>query len=150
MKNPNYNYDELVNYLDRTTTDPMVRRLIDMILNDEELIMEQLINVGMDSRDKTFEYAGDYYHVEGYINQLKSDVEYYQDEARDWENRCEDAEVKIKSLSARSVTSLLREMEQLVVQSKEETYRVTKEVERVRAQNKELDDKINMWKVLES
>lgn len=147
----NYHYltaTELINYLDITSNDPVVRRLLSLLQN--ETIKTELIGVGMDPVDCEFKEDWEYYSPGAYIEHLRNEVDYYQRESDEWETRCGELEIECNKLKARSVAQLLEEMERSVKHAKSEAYEANRSRERIEQENKDLRDKINVWKVIES
>lgn len=105
--------DELIRYLDNTTNDPIVRRLIDIFLNNDNMIFQQLVDVGMD-KDGRFESDYEYLPVGQYIEHLRNEVDYYQREAEELEYKLEDEKEKSKRLSARSIAEVMSELKEQI------------------------------------
>lgn len=98
MKNINHlTFEELINYLDLTTTDPSVRRLIDMLCNDNTNLIKELMDEGM-SRDFIFEEDYESYSPGEYIRHLRNEVDYYSSEIDEKQYELERAERRIKAL----------------------------------------------------
>ena len=114
----NYNHltdDELIRYLDNTSDDPVIRRLVDIFLNNDNMIFQQLVDVGMD-KDGRFESDYEYLPVGEYIQHLRNEVDYYQREAEELEYKLDDEKEKSKRLSARSIAEVMSELrEQIAV-----------------------------------
>ena len=105
--------DELIRYLDNTTNDPIVRRLIDIFLNNDNMIFQQLVDVGMDKNGR-FESDYEYLPVGQYIEHLRNEVDYYQREAEELEYKLEDEKEKSKRLSARSIAEVMSELKEQI------------------------------------
>ena len=105
--------DELIRYLDDTSDDPIVRRLIDIFLNNDNMIFQQLVDVGMD-KDGRFESDYEYLPVGQYIEHLRNEVDYYQREAEELEYKLEDEKEKSKRLSARSIAEVMSELKEQI------------------------------------
>lgn len=148
MKYDHLSTNELIHYLDLTTTDPMVRRLIELIQSNT--LKAELVEVGMDPEDCEFHYEGNYYRPSEYIRQLHSDIDYHQREAADWESQHYEMERERDRLKTRSVADLLHSMEELNRQYIAERDQAKRLAERYAQSNKELNDKINVWKILEN
>lgn len=146
---PNLTYNELLDYLDRYNTDPMVRKLLEYIRDQEENIIEGLIDIGMDPKDGRIEGDDGYYLPGPYIEQLRNDVDYHMRESHAWEDKYTDMREERDRLKARSVADLLSNMEELVKRAEAQA----KEADRIttvyKARNRELEDKINVWQILE-
>lgn len=128
----------------------MVRRLLEYIDDKEENIIEGLVEAGMDPINCTFDYDG-YYHTPGQlIDKLRNDVDYAERDAQEWEEKYYRIKDERDQLKTRTVAKLLHEMNQLVTQSKEEAYAASRSMEKYKQENEELQNKINVWKILES
>lgn len=149
MQNLNYTYHELVHYLDLHSTDPLVRRLIDMLVTNENSVVEQLIHEGMDPIRHTFNYDHQDMDVGEYLRQLKHDCQYYEDEMWVAQQEREEEEKKRRRLETRSVAELMYNMEELVKRANAERDQANRVVRKVEQENEELKDKINVWTILE-
>ena len=58
--------DELIRYLDNHSTDPLIRRLVKIFVENDDMIFRQLVDAGMD-RDGRFETDYEYLPVGQYI-----------------------------------------------------------------------------------
>lgn len=101
--------DELIRHLDNTSNDPLVRRLVDIFVKNDDMIFQQLINAGMDM-DGRFETDYEYMPVGEYIEHLRSELAYYQTEAEELQYKLEDEKDRSKQLSARSIASVMAEL----------------------------------------
>lgn len=101
--------DELIRHLDNTSEDPVIRRLVDIFIKNDDMIFLQLVKAGMDS-DGRFETDYEYKPVGEYIEHLRSELAYYQTEAEELEYKLEDEKEKSKQLSARSIAGVMAEL----------------------------------------
>lgn len=138
---------ELLKYLDLYSNDPLIRRLVKISRHGG--IIEELVDAGMNIDTKEFEGDYNYYSVGDYIQHLRDAVIYHENEANDWQNKYDDVREERDQLQARSVADLLREMEDQVRGAKDAKLSIEREMARVQQQNKELQDKINVWTILE-
>ncbi len=150
MKNLNYSYQELVHYLDLTTTDPMVRKLLEYINDKEENIIEGLVEVGMDPISCYFDYDGFYHSPGSMIEQLRNDVDYHEREAAEWQEKYHNMKEERNRLRARTVADLLSEMQEQVQRAEADRNNSDRIAKKYEEENRELQEKINVWKVLES
>ena len=150
MKNPNYTYQELVHYLDISTTDPLVRKLIDMIISGENTVLEQLIEEGMDPVTQTFYFDHEELDPGTYIHHLKRDCAYYEEEMEIAQRDLAEMTDERDRLSTRSVADLLASMEELVKRAKAESEHAHAVRRKVDQENYELREKINVWTIMES
>lgn len=110
--------------------------------------MFELYRVGMDD-DMRFEGDYEYYSPGDYIEHLRSDADYHRQESSEWQHKYEDMKDERDSLRARSVADLLSEMETQVRNAKNAKYTAEQEMHRVQQQNRELQEKINVWTIME-
>ena len=105
----NLSDDELIHYLDHTSDDPVIRRLVKIFQDNDDMIYRQLLDVGMD-KDGRFETNYEYLPVGEYIEHLRSELAYYQTEAEELEYKLEDKKEEVKRLSARSIAEIMTEL----------------------------------------
>jgi len=148
--NCNLTYNELRDHLDRYSTDPMVRKLLEYIDDKEENIIEGLIDVGMDPLDGRIEGDNGWFLPGPYISELRNDVDFFQRESQGWEEKYEDMKAERDRLKARSVADLLADMQEKIRRAEAEAREADRILTQYRARNKDLEEKINVWKVLES
>ena len=101
--NLNLTYKETIDHLDRYSTDPLVHRLLAMILEKEENIIEGLLEVGMDPEDCRIEGNDGHYLPGPYIRHLRNELDYYEGEARDWEDKYADMKDERDKYKARKI-----------------------------------------------
>lgn len=148
--NCNLTYNELRDHLDRYSTDPMVRKLLEYIDDKEENIIEGLIDVGMDPLNGRIEGDSGWFLPGPYISELRNDVDFFQRESQGWEEKYEDMKAERDRLKARSVADLLADMQEKIRRAEAEAREADRILTQYRARNKDLEEKINVWKVLES
>lgn len=148
--NCNLTYNELRDHLDRYSTDPMVRKLLEYIDDKEENIIEGLIDVGMDPLNGRIEGDNGWFLPGPYISELRNDVDFFQRESQGWEEKYEDMKAERDRLKARSVADLLADMQEKIRRAEAEAREADRILTQYRARNKDLEEKINVWKVLES
>ncbi len=145
----NLTYKELVHYLDFNSTDPMVRRLLEYINNQEENIIEGLVQAGMDPINCRFDRNG-YYHSPGeMIEKLCNDIDYAEREAAEWEEKYYNIKDERDRLRVRSVADLLNEMNEQVKRAQADRNNSDRIAEKYKQENQELQEKINVWTILE-
>ena len=143
-------FKELVHYLDLYSTDPQIRRLIEFIKSGEENVIHGLIEEGMDHENYLFRDNGDWYTPGEYIAHLKNNIDFYEREAREWQDKYEDMKDERDNLRVRSVADLLTEMQSQVRNAEQDRDAAKRKVESIRQQNKELQEKIDVWTILET
>lgn len=141
---------ELIRYLDLHSTDPVILRLVNILSDTQGGLISDLVAFGMDPQTWTFRADGyNEYYPGQYVNHLETEVDYYKKEADDWQFRYDESRDECKRLSARSVAQLMSEMKELVERSKAEAANETRIANKIRTENEELKDKINVWQILE-
>ena len=143
-------FKELVHYLDMTTTDPMIRRLLDFVLEGEENIVHGLLDAGMDPHDFRFHDDGMWHTPGDYVMHLRNELDFHEREASEWRYKYEDMKDERDGLRARSVADLLSEMNTQLRRSEVERENIARAARAVELENKELKDKINVWTILET
>jgi hypothetical protein len=145
----NLTYNELIDYLDRYNQDPFVRKLLEFLGDREENMIEGLIEVGMDPKDGRIEGDDGWYLPGPYIEKLRNEVDFYYRESQEWEEKYEDASVERDRLKARSVADLMAEMEGRIRRAEANVREADRMVTVYKTRNAELEDKINVWQILE-
>jgi hypothetical protein len=128
----------------------MVHKLLEYINDKEENIIEGLIDIGMDPINGRIEGDNGWSLPGPYISELRNDVDYYQRESQEWEEKYEDMKEERNRLKARSVADLLADMNEKIKRAEAEAREVDRIATQLKARNKDLEEKINVWKVLES
>lgn len=141
---------ELLHYLDLESEDPVVRRLLNMLLRDTSGLYADLVSAGMDP--KTFEFEIDYqsYSPGNYIRQLENDVDFYRRESDSWECKFEDMTQERDQLRARNIAKILHEMEKEVVVANNIKQETEQDLKKFKKENEMLREKLGMWNVLET
>lgn len=150
MKNIKLTYKELVNYLDLYNDDPMVRQLLAYIDEKEEMIIEGLVDAGMDPDDCRFESDHGGWHLPGpYIQELRSDADFYQREMQEWQEKYDDMKSERDRLKARSVADLLADMQEKIRRAEGQAQDADRIATQLKARNRDLEEKINVWTIME-
>ena len=141
--------NELLDYLDRYSEDPVVVRLVGFLRATHGGLISDLEAAGMDPMDWTFRSDSyNRYYPGQYITHLEREVEYAEEELELAQRELEDANEEIRKLKARTVVQLLTEMENQVSNAKANAYSSQRETERVTEENKTLREKLGMWTIL--
>jgi hypothetical protein len=146
---------ELLRYLDLTSTDPTIIRLINMLSAPNGGLVGDLVEAGMDPNTWVFtEDYQDYFPGE-YITHLQKMVDYEQQDRVIAESDLADMREEVDRLSRRSVTQLLVDAEQAIgtaeanhryaVREAEKAHEV---IDRVQAENRHLKEQLGMWNIL--
>jgi hypothetical protein len=148
----NFNHlsdDELLDYLDRYSDDPVMRRVVDILIHKQHGIISDLVAAGMDPQDWTFCSDGyNSYYPGQYITHLKNELEWEQDEREGAEQKIEDLKDQLKKLSLRTVTELLKQAQDTIDKAEVTSLHAVRDAEKARQENRELKEKLGMWNVL--
>lgn len=150
MKNPNYTYQELVHHLDLYSTDPLVRRLIDFIVEGKNDVLSGLIDAGMDPVSREFNIDDVYLTPGEYIEHLHKARQSAEDELYLAQAELADTIDERDQLKTRSVAELMASMEELVKRANADAAEARRIAQKTEQENEELKDKINVWKIMES
>ena len=144
----NLSYPELVSYLDKYSTDPIVRQLINCIYAGDGIV-EGLVDVGMDPTTQEFEDAYSYYSPGEYILHLRNECDSMEQELRIAQDDLSEMTDERDRLKARGVIDLIKEVERERTMAREAAYEANKKSERLERENAELTEKINVWTIME-
>lgn len=134
---------ELIRYLDLTSTDPLVRKLI-QLLQDESLIYE-LESAGMDPVTREFKHDWEYFGPASYIEKLRNDVDYYVEECNNLENKVRELEGEVTRMSTVSLVNFIADVHHKLEMSKFEQGRAERRAEAEREARKEAEQKFEFW-----
>lgn len=148
---------ELLHYLDLYSDDPLIRRLVTVIANTRGALITDLENAGMHPDTWQFEtdwrsmYPGDY------IIHLRNELDYTEQELQVAQDDLEEVRKERDQLKARGIMELIQECQNevkinqdLVKDAVKTVHAYKKENDDLRAYNANLQDKINVWQVMES
>ena len=141
---------ELLHYLDLESEDPIIRRLLNLMLRDTSGLYADLVSAGMDP--KTFEFERDYEcrSPGDYIRHLENEIDYYKRESDDWEYKFDDMTQERDQLRARNIAKVLHEMEKEVMAANNIKQETERDLNKFRKENEMLREKLGMWNVLET
>ncbi len=134
---------ELVHYLDLYSTDPIVRRLVQLL--QEESLVQELVNVGMDPVDRTFEHDWQHLSPGDYIEQLRRDMEYHIEERDEIEQEKEQLEREVNRLSTTSLVKFIADVHQTLEMNKMERDRAVRQSKKEQELRKEAEQKFEFW-----
>lgn len=138
--------DELLDYLDRYSEDPIMRRIVDILLQKQQGIISDLVAAGMDPQDWTFctDHYNHYYPGQ-YISHLKNEISYIEDELTEYQDKYEDAKDKIKRLEARTVASLIADLHNEINNMTDERDYAKKQRDQAYEENERTKSKMKVW-----
>jgi hypothetical protein len=137
---------ELIHYLDLYSTDPVVRKLVKMLEADN--IIADLVDIGMDPLTQTFDSDWDRDSPAEYIERLRSELEYAQEEQRIAEEDREYAQSETERYKNRSVAELLSDALREIDAAKSQASMAQREAEKLRNHNEDLTAKLNTWSIM--
>jgi hypothetical protein len=143
MRTEHLTTKELINYLDFTSTDPLVRRLIQLL--QEDSLVQQLTEVGMDPLARTFEHDWQHLSPGNYIVELRRDAEYYMDERDQMEQEKDQLEREVTRLSTMSLVNFVADVQHKMEMNNMELARANKRAEQERELRKEAEQKFEFW-----
>jgi hypothetical protein len=144
----NYNSmsdQELLHYLDLSSNDPLIRRLINVLAKTRGALIDDLESAGMDSQSWTFGEGWNKYSPGQYIEELRNGVRRAEDELELAQEELEQAINERDQLKTRTIMQFIAEVqkEQNAAASRENA--AYKESARVREENDKLREQIDMW-----
>jgi hypothetical protein len=144
----NYNTmsdQELLHYLDLSSDDPLIRRLINVLAQTRGALIDDLESAGMDSQSWTFGEGWNKYSPGQYIEELRNDIRRAEDELELAQEELEQAIDERDQLKTRTTMQFIAEVqkEQDAAASRENA--AYKEAARVREENNKLREQIDMW-----
>ena len=142
--------DELLVHLDKHSSDPLVQRLVTVLIEKRYGLVGDLLEFGMDEQTWTFTDNDEYnkYCPGQYIDHLRKDRDYYKEELKVAQFDLEQERKEIRDLKARTVAELIVELNQEITTA---NYVVREaETARNKAQdaNKRTQDKMKVWSAL--
>jgi hypothetical protein len=146
---------ELLRYLDLTSTDPLVIRLINMLSAPNGGLVGDLVEAGMDPNTWVFTDDHQDYYPGDYITHLQKMVAYAEDDRAVAEMDLADAREELDKLSRRTVTELLVDAQRAIDSAKSNHLYAVREAEKahevidkVQAENRHLKEQLGMWNIL--
>lgn len=135
---------ELIRYLDLTSTDPLVRKLI-QLLQDESL-MEELEAVGMDPDTKAFRDDGWEYRSPGeYIEHLRRERDYYLEESDDQRRQIDQLEAEVKRMGTINLMNFIADVQHKMEMTTMEKDRAVRAAAADRKLREEAEHKFEFW-----
>ena len=149
MKLDHLTNDELLLYLDKHSTDPLIQRLVNVLLEKQHGLISDLLAAGMDEQTWTFspDNYNNYYPGQ-YISHLHNEVDYITRELEDCQFKLSQAELEIKNLKARTVAELIAELHQEVVTANFRADDAEKSRKRAHEEVQLTRDKMKVWRAL--
>lgn len=141
--------DELLNYLDKHNTDPIMKRVVDVLLDKQHGIISDLVAAGMDPQDWTFcSDSYNHFYPGQYVTHLKNEIDSVESDLESVQYELEDAKKEIKRLKARGVAELISELHDTIQRSDAERDHARQERDRAIINERSTKDKMKVWTAL--
>ncbi len=137
---------EFINRLDLESTDPVVRRLL-AILGDNSIRLE-LEEVGMDHEDCTFSHDWQNLSPGEYIEQLRKDIDYCNQDLEALEQEKLDLEREVNRLSTISLVKFIGDVSDKLDVANSEMHRHRRIAEQEKKLREEAEQKFEFWEKL--
>jgi hypothetical protein len=148
----NYNHlsdDELLDYLDRYSEDPVMKRIVDILVHKQYGIISDLVAAGMDPQDWTFSSDNyNHYYPGQYVTHLKNEISYIKDELTDAQNELLNAQDEIAKLKARTVVELMLELTKELADKDSDLLVARQERDRAIINERRTKDQMKVWSAL--
>ena len=144
----NYNSmsdQELLHYLDLSTSDPLIRRLINVLTRTRGALIDDLESAGMDSQSWTFGEGWNKFSPGQYIEELRNDLRRAEDELELAQEELQQAIDERDQLKTRNIMQLITEAQQEKNAAASRANEAWTETNRVRKENDKLREQIDMW-----
>ena len=136
---------ELLHYLDLSSDDPLIRRLINVLAKTRGALIDDLESAGMDSQSWTFGEGWNKFSPGQYIEELRNDVRHAEDELELAQEELQQAIDERDQLKTRNIMQLITEAQQEKNAAASRANEAWKEANRVREENAKLREQIDMW-----
>jgi hypothetical protein len=144
----NYNSmsdQELLHYLDLTSNDSLIRRLINVLAKTRSAMIDDLESAGMDSQSWTFSKGWHKFSPGQYIEELHNDVRRAEDELELAQDELEQAINERDQLKTCTIMQFITEAQQEKNAAASRANEAWTETNRVREENAKLREQIDMW-----
>jgi hypothetical protein len=144
----NYNSmsdQELLHYLDLSSNDPLIRRLINVLTRTRGALIDDLESAGMDSQSWTFGEGWNKFSPGQYIEELRNDIIHAENELELAQEELRQAMDDIDQLKTRTIMQFITEAQQEKNAAASRANEAWTETNRVRKENDKLREQIDMW-----
>jgi hypothetical protein len=140
---------ELLVYLDKHSTDPLMVRLANILMEKQYGLVSDLLAAGMNEQTWTFspDNYNEYYPGQ-YISHLHNELDYAKDELKYCEFQLKQAKDEIKDLKARTVAELIAELHQEVRTANFRADEAEKWKRKAQQEVETTRDKMKVWRAL--
>ena len=136
---------ELLHYLDLSSDDLLIRRLINVLTKTRGALIDDLESAGMDSQSWTFGEGWNKFSPGQYIEELRNDIRHAEDELELAQEELEQAINERDQLKTRNIMQLITEAQQEKNAAASRANEAWTETNRVRKENDKLREQIDMW-----
>jgi hypothetical protein len=136
---------ELLHYLDLSSDDLLIRRLINVLTKTRGALIDDLESAGMDSQSWTFGEGWNKFSPGQYIEELRNDVRHAENELELAQEALEQAIDERDQLKTRNIMQLITEAQQEKNAAASRANEAWTETNRVRKENDKLREQIDMW-----
>ena len=136
---------ELLHYLDLSSNDPLIRRLINVLAKTRGALIDDLESAGMDSQSWTFGEGWNKYSPGQYIEELRNDVSRAEDELELAQEELEQMRDERDQLKTRNIMQFIDEVNKEKIRCSLIASDAMKESNKVREENDKLREQIDMW-----
>jgi hypothetical protein len=144
----NYNSmsdQELLHYLDLSSDDPLIRRLINVLARTRGALIDDLESAGMDSQSWTFGEGWNKFSPGQYIEELRNDLRHAEDELELAQDELEKMRDERDQLKTRNIMQFIEEVNKEKIRCSLIASDAMKESNKVREENDKLREQIDMW-----
>jgi hypothetical protein len=140
---------ELLVYLDKHSTDPLIVRLVNILMEKQYGLVSDLLAAGMNEQTWTFspDNYNEYYPGQ-YISHLHNELDYANDELKHREFLLKQANEEIVELKARTVAELIAELHQEVRTANFRADEAEKWKRKAQQEVETTRDKMKVWRAL--
>lgn len=136
---------ELIHYLDLYATDPLVRRLANMLHNTRGGLISDLEAAGMNPDTWMFETEWQNMYPGDYIQQLRRDIEELESDLNHTKYKLEESESERNELKTRTIMDFVQEVWQEKRTARFTVEQAQAETKKVHEENVKLKEQIDMW-----
>ena len=136
---------ELIQYADKHTEDPLVRRLVDILMARTEGLVTELIEAGMHSVEWTFEYDHMVYSPKDYIEHLLKQISYTEDDLWVAQGELRDCLDELKKLEARTILEVIADLKKTIDRVDSDIILARQERDQAIINERRTRDKMKVW-----
>ena len=140
--------NELVGYLDKHSTDPVVCRLVDIMMGKQVGLVTELVESGMHPVTWDFSHDHQDYMPGEYIEHLRKELRSTEDELWVKERELEELAVELRKLKARTVIEWMDELKEELRRSDYERDQARQERDSAKISENNMKSKMKVWRAL--